>query len=136
MGGTTSEKELRGATSSSGEVAHLDLRRCSSSPTAELSLKSGRGTTMIGTTNIGQCLMPHARDRSGTRVTTWVQATAHPTRASLDVDMATVLETLSALAAKISLSIFFLKESMVKDFFGNESYLFIFSLKESLAKDL
>merc|ERR1712210_422009 len=91
-------------TSSSGEVAHLDLRRCSSSPTAELSLKSGRGTTMIGTTNIGQCLMPPARDRSGTRVTTWVQATAHLTRASLDVDMATVLETLSALAAKISLS--------------------------------
>merc|ERR1712037_1058417 len=101
---TTSEKELWGVTSSSGEVAHLDLRQCSSSLTEELSLKSGRGTTMIGTTNIGQCLMPPARDRSGTRVTTWAQATAHTTRASLDVDMATVLETLSALAAEISLS--------------------------------
>merc|ERR1712037_1004277 len=106
---TTSEKELWGATSSSGDVAHLDLRQCSSSPTEELSLKSGRGTTMIGTTSIGQCPMPPARDRSGTRVTTWAQATAHPTRASPDVDMATVWETLSVSAAKISLSIFSLK---------------------------
>merc|ERR1711971_158543 len=46
---TTLEKELCGAISLSGEVALLDLRQCSSSPTVELSLKSGRGTTMIGT---------------------------------------------------------------------------------------
>merc|ERR1712037_354443 len=105
-------------TSSSGEVAHLDLRQCSSSPTAELSLKSGRGTTMIGTTNIGQCLMPPARDRSGTRVTTWAQATAHPTRASLDVDMATVWETLSASAAEISLSIFSLRFLFLRNIFS------------------
>merc|ERR1712018_566477 len=56
------------------------------------------------TTNIGQCLMPHARDRSGTRRTTWAQATAHPTRASPAVDMATVWETLSATAAENYLS--------------------------------
>merc|ERR1711934_59298 len=100
---TTSEKELRTAISLSGEEARLDLSKCSSSPTVELSLKSGRGTTMIGTVNTGQCLTPHARDRSGTRRTIWTQATAHPTRASLDVDMATVWETLSASAAEISL---------------------------------
>merc|ERR1712105_127687 len=81
-----------------------DLRQCSSSPTVGLSLKSGRGTTMTGTTNIGQCLTPHARDKSGTRRTTWAQGTAHPTRALLAVDMATVLETLSVTAAENSLS--------------------------------
>merc|ERR1712200_23732 len=93
---TTWEKEL-------GEVAHLDLRQCSSSPTEELSLKSGRGITMIGTVSTGPCLMPHARDRSGTRVMTWAQATAPPTRASLAAATVTVLETSSVLAAKISL---------------------------------
>merc|ERR1712029_1257774 len=46
--------------------------------------------------------MPYARDRSGTRGTTWALATAHPTRASLAVDMATVWERLSVLAAEIS----------------------------------
>merc|ERR1712045_1100998 len=83
--------------------ARLDLRQCSSSPTVELSLKSGRGTTMNGTVNTGQCLTPHAKDKSGTRRTTWEQATAHPTKASLGVDMATVWETLSASAAENSL---------------------------------
>merc|ERR1712080_530983 len=75
-----------------------------SNPTVGLSLKSGRGTTMIGTANIGQCLTGHARDRSGTRRTTWAQGTAHPTRASPAVDMATVWETLSATAAENYLS--------------------------------
>merc|ERR1712198_510814 len=84
-------------------VVPLDQRQCSSSPTVELSLKSGRGTTMSGTVSIGPCLTPHARDRSGTRRTTWAQATAHPTRASLAVDMATVWERLSVLAAEISI---------------------------------
>merc|ERR1712192_256591 len=51
------EKELRDATSSSGEAAPLDLRQCSSSQTVELSLKSGRGTTTIGTMSTGPCLM-------------------------------------------------------------------------------
>merc|ERR1711944_287865 len=46
----------------------------------------------------------HAWDRSGTRRTTWAQGTAHPTRASPAVDMATVRETLSATAAENSLS--------------------------------
>merc|ERR1712001_770258 len=46
----------------------------------------------------------HAWDRSGTRRTTWVRVTAHLTRASLAVDMATAWETLSVLAAEISLS--------------------------------
>merc|ERR1711931_255170 len=82
---------------------HLDQRQCSSSPTEELSLKSGRGITMIGTASTGRCLTQHARDRSGTRRTTWAQATAHPTRASLAADMATVWATLSVLAAEISL---------------------------------
>merc|ERR1712172_236223 len=81
----------------------LDLRQCSSSPMVELSLKSGRGTTMIGTMSTGPCLMPHARDRSGTRVTTWAQATAPPTRASPAVAMATAWETSSVLAAEIYL---------------------------------
>merc|ERR1712172_39823 len=84
-------------------AATLDLRQCSSSPTVELSLKSGRGTTMIGTMSTGPCLMPHARDRSGTRATTWAQATAPPTRASPAVATVTVWETLSVLAAEILL---------------------------------
>merc|ERR1712130_1057096 len=92
------------AISSSGEVVLLDRRQCSSSPTVGLSLKSGRGTTMIGIANIGQCLMPHARDRSGTRRTTRAQDTAHPTRASPDVDTATVWETLSVSAVENPLS--------------------------------
>merc|ERR1712130_989272 len=92
------------AISSSGEVVLLDRRQCSSSPTGGLSLKSGRGTTMIGIANIGQCLTPHARDRSDTRRTTWVQDTAHPTRASPAVDMATVWETLSVSAVENSFS--------------------------------
>merc|ERR1712203_1335450 len=87
-----------------GEEAHLDPRQCSSNPTVELSLKSGRGTTMIGTANIGLCLTPLARDRSGTRRTTWARVIAHLTRASLAVDMATAWETLSVSAAEISLS--------------------------------
>merc|ERR1712172_26577 len=100
---TTLEKELWGAISLSGEAAPLDLRQCSSSPTVELSLKSGRGTTMIGTMSTGPCLMPHARDRSGTRATTWAQATAPHTRASPAVATVTVWETLSVLAAEILL---------------------------------
>merc|ERR1719209_1235351 len=99
---TTSEKELWTAISLSGEGAHLDPRQCSSSPTVELSLKSGRGITMIGTASTGRCLTPHARDRSGTRRTTWAQGTAHHTRASLAADMATVWETLSVLAADMA----------------------------------
>merc|ERR1712203_316134 len=47
---------------------------------------------------------PLVRDRSGTRRTTWARVTAHPTRASLAVDMATAWETLSVSAAEISLS--------------------------------
>merc|ERR1711971_675825 len=109
------------ATSLSGEAALLDLRQCSSSPTVELSSKSGRGTTMIGTMSTGPCLMPHARDRSGTRATTWAQATALPTRASPAAAMATVWETSSVLAARF--------------LFANKSLLFIFSLKESMQKD-
>merc|ERR1711862_861246 len=73
-------------------------------PNGGAEFESGRGTTMIGTANIGQCLMPHARDRSGTRRTTWAQDTAHPTRASPDVDTATVLETLSVSAVENPLS--------------------------------
>merc|ERR1712241_328065 len=66
---TTSEKELRTAISLSGEEARLDLRQCSSSPTVELSLKSGRGTTMNGTVNTGQCLTPHVQEgRHGSRL--------------------------------------------------------------------
>merc|ERR1712203_125061 len=88
---------------SSGEAAPLDPRQCSSSPTVEQSLRSGRGTTMIGTVSTGQCPMPPARDRSGTRGMTWVLATALLTklrRASPAVAMVIVLETLSALAAE------------------------------------
>merc|ERR1712062_345077 len=73
------------------------------SPTVEQSLRSGRGTTMIGTVSTGRCHMPPARDRSGTRGMTWALATALLTklrRASPAVAMVIVLETLSALAAE------------------------------------
>merc|ERR1712156_884093 len=86
-----------------GEADPLDPRQCSSSPTVEQSLRSGRGTTMIGTVSTGRCPMPPARDRSGTRGMTWALATALPTklrRVSLAVAMVIVLETLSALAAE------------------------------------
>merc|ERR1712047_143300 len=78
-----------------------DPRQCSSSPTVEQSLRSGRGTTMIGTVSTGRCPMPPARDRSGTRGMTWVLAIALLTklrRASPAV--AIVLETLCVLAAE------------------------------------
>merc|ERR1712039_688888 len=91
------------ATLLSGEAAPLDPRQCSSSPTVEQSLRSGRGTTMIGTVSTGQCPMLPARDRSGTRGMTLVLATALLTklrRASPAVAMVIVLETLSALAAE------------------------------------
>merc|ERR1712203_1030545 len=51
--------------------------------------------SMIGTASTGQCLTPPARDRSGTRGTTWALAIALPTRlkrASLGADTGTVLE--------------------------------------------
>merc|ERR1711990_916714 len=85
------------------EAAPLDPRQCSSSPTVGQSLRSGRGTTMIGTVSTGRCPMPPARDRSGTRGMTWVLATALLTklrRASPAAAMVIVLETLSALAAE------------------------------------
>merc|ERR1712209_300634 len=100
---TILERELWTATLLSGEAAPLDPRQCSSSPTVEPSLRSGRGTTMIGTVSTGPCPMPPARDRSGTRGMTWVRDIALLTklrRASLAVVMVTVLETLSALAAE------------------------------------
>merc|ERR1719474_499351 len=100
---TILEKELRTATLSSGEADPLDPRQCSSSPTVEQSLRSGRGTTMIGTVSTGPCPMPPVRDRSGTRGMTWALATALLTklrRASPAVAMVIVLETLSALAAE------------------------------------
>merc|ERR1712179_445814 len=79
-------------------------------------------TTMIGIANIGQCLTPHARDRSGTRRTTWVQDTAHPTRASPVVDMATVWETLSVSAADNSLpEISLSQNSLFENYFSENS---------------
>merc|ERR1711936_1267476 len=81
----------------------LDLRPCSSNPTVGPSLRSGRGTTMIGTASTGQCLTPPARDRSGTRGTTWAPAIALPTRlkrASPGADTGTVLEISSARDAR------------------------------------
>merc|ERR1712212_54270 len=66
-------------------------------------VRSGRGTTMIGTVSTGRCPMPPARDRSGTRGMTWALATvllARLRRASPAVAMVIVLETLSALAAE------------------------------------
>merc|ERR1719474_507810 len=100
---TILEKELRTATLLNGEADPLDLRQCSSSPTVEQSLRSGRGTTMIGTVSTGRCPMLPARDRSGTRGMTWALAIALLTklrRASPAVAMVIVLETLSALAAE------------------------------------
>merc|ERR1719397_102953 len=126
--------------------------QCSSSPTVELSLKSGRGTTMIGTVSTGPCLMPHARDRSGTRGTTWAQATAPPTRAALAHALCHMRGTDLVQEGRHGRRLLHPPQGLhwlwlwplcgrhrlcwlLRSLFANKSLLFIFSLKESMSKD-
>merc|ERR1711913_116101 len=74
----------------------------------EGSSKSGRGTTI-------RPIFPmlNATETSGTRTTTWELATACPTRDSMAVDTAIVLERLPATAARESARVLYLATNLV-----------------------